>query len=228
LRGFSHQQSLVRLRDAFNFVPTVVYDIGAYHGDWTKATRKVFPAAEYFLFEANPENALILRASGESHFIAALAEKEGMQMKFHLPGDESPATGASLYREKSIHYLRENSRDLAVTTRRLDILAREHQLPSPDLIKLDVQGAELDVLNGAGAALENCSALIIELSLVQGNEGGPLAAEVIAGIDKLGFKCADVCKIRRTVIGSVSQLDLLFVSGTLHDKYTTAAGVLDQ
>src|SRR5205823_8067309 len=100
LRGFSHQQSLVRLRDAFNFVPTVVYDIGAYHGDWTKATRKVFPAAEYFLFEANPENALILRASGESHFIAALAEKEGMQMKFHLPGDESPATGASLYREK--------------------------------------------------------------------------------------------------------------------------------
>ena len=125
-------------------------------------------------------------------------------MKFHLPGDESPATGASLYRERSIHYLREKSRDLAVTTRRLDILAREHQLPSPDLIKLDVQGAELDVLNGAGAALENCSALIIELSLVQGNEGGPLAAEVIAGIDKLGFKCADVCKIRRTVIGSVS------------------------
>jgi len=54
---------------------------------------------------------------------------------------------------------------------------------------------------------------------VQGNEGGPLAAEVIAGIDKLGFKCADICKIRARN-RSVSQLDLLFVNWTLYDKYT--------
>jgi FkbM family methyltransferase len=205
----------------------VVYDIGAHHGKWTKVSRKALPAAEYFLFEANPANGPVLQRAGERYYIAALSEEEGAQRKFYLPR-HAATTGASLYREQTSHYLGENLHVLSVTTRRLDAFATEHQLPSPDLIKLDVQGAELDVLRGAGALLTNCIALVAELSFVQGNEHAPLVAEMIAGINKLGFRCTDVCKIRRTAIGSVGQIDILFANATLYEKYWRAAGLISE
>ena len=52
------------------------------------------------------------------------------------------ATGVSLYREKTVHYSDELVRVETVKTRRLDALAKEYNLPPPDFIKLDVQGAE--------------------------------------------------------------------------------------
>jgi len=226
LKGFSHQQTLVRLRNVADFTPLVIYDIGAYHGTWTLDARKIFPAAQYFLFEANPDNAPVLQASGERYFIAALARDE-RQAAFYVPKSDIPATGASLYREQTAHYLGERARVVELTTRRLDTLATEHDLPSPDLVKLDVQGAELDVLRGAGSLLHTCSALIAEVSLLRGNEGAPVAAEVIAGINDHGFKCVDICKIRRTAVGSVGQLDLLFVNTTLYAKFRTAADLTD-
>lgn len=227
LKGFSHQQTLVRLRDVVDFTPRVIYDIGAYHGTWTIDARKIFPTSQYFLFEANPDNAPVLQASGEHYFIAALARDE-RQAAFYVPKSDVSATGASLYREQTVHYLGERARVVKLTTRRLDTLATEHDLPSPDLVKLDVQGAELDVLCGAGSLLLNCSALIAEVSLLQGNEGAPLAAEVIASINDHGFKCVDICKIRRTAVGTVGQLDLLFVDATLYAKFRTVADLIDR
>ena len=111
-------------------------------------------------------------------------------------------------------------------TRRLDALAREMQLPPPDLIKLDVQGAELDVLAGAGDLLRNCSALIAELSFLSYNEGSPLIAEVIAGIARYGFRSVDICEVHKTRIGSVLQMDILFVSNALFERFRAAAGLV--
>lgn len=225
LKGYSHQQSLRRLRDAFAFTPRAVYDIGAHHGKWTASARRVFPQARYFLFEANPDNAPILDATGERHFIGALAARDGEEREFFLSRNAPSTTGSSLYREQSAHYRGENLRRITVTTRRLDSLVAEHGLPPPDLIKLDVQGAELAVLAGAGAAVEGCAAIIAELSFLRMNEGAPLAAEVIAEIDRLNFKCVDVCKIHRTRVDSVLQLDILFANAALYDRVRTAAGL---
>jgi FkbM family methyltransferase len=131
----------------------VVYDIGAHHGNWTKAMRKLLPSAEFVLFEANPGNASQLQTVGARYFMAALSDKDGVRRDFYLPRNAA-TTGASLYKEQTTHYLGENLQVLELTTQRLDTLAAQHQLPAPDLIKLDVQGAELDVLRGAGSLLE--------------------------------------------------------------------------
>ena len=156
--AFSHAQALQRLRRV-GFTPATIYDIGAFHGGWTKAARKIFPTADFVLFEANADNAATLAASGERYVIAALAAEDGVKKNLYLP-KHAVATGASLYREKTEHYAPDRVRIETVTIRRLDALAAEAHLPPPDLIKLDVQGAELDVLAGAGDLLKNCTALI--------------------------------------------------------------------
>src|SRR5205823_6341006 len=61
------------------------------------------------------------------------------QAAFYVPKNDIPATGASLYREQTAHYLGERARVVKLTTRRLDTLATEHDLPSPDLVKLEAR-----------------------------------------------------------------------------------------
>jgi hypothetical protein len=87
-------------------------------------------------------------------------------------------------------------------------------------MKLDVQGAELDVLTGAGALLENCEALIAELSLLRMNEGAPIAAEIIGELHELGFYCTDLCEVHRSVrTGTALQIDVLFTRAALYERF---------
>jgi FkbM family methyltransferase len=220
----SHRNALTRLR-SLGFAPGVIYDIGAYRGGWTRLASEVFPAAQFVLFEANRDHAAALAATGRRHVIAALGAEDGGARVFHVPrhGD---VTGASLYVENTAHYADENLQVRKVETARLDTLVAHEALPPPDLVKIDVQGAELEVLAGAAETLRGASALIVEVSFVDYNKGGPLVADVIAAIDRLGFKCADLCEVHRNARDFVLQLDLLMVRPPLFAKYGEAAGIL--
>ena len=218
----SHRNALGRL-GSLGFAPAVIYDIGAYRGGWTRVAAEVFASAQFVLFEANADHADALARSGHRHVIAALGRDDGVR-PFHLPrsGD---VTGASLYMEKTAHYAAANLQVREVATARLDTLVRRDSLPPPDLIKIDVQGAELDVLAGAAETLRSASALIVEVSLVDYNTGAPLITDVMAAIDREGFKCVDLCEVHRTPENFVMQLDLLFARPALFAQYGRAAGV---
>jgi len=220
----SHRNALARLR-WLGFAPAVIYDVGAYRGGWTRAAAEVFPAAQFILFEANRDHAGELAACGHKHIIVALGAQDAAARSFHVAraGD---VTGASLYVENTAHYADANLQVRALETVRLDTLIARERLPPPDLIKIDVQGAELEVLAGAAAALAHAGALIVEVSLVDYNKRAPLIAEVIAAIDRAGFQCADVCEMHRTPESFVLQLDLLFARPSLFAKYGAAAGVV--
>jgi FkbM family methyltransferase len=209
---------------SLGFAPAVVYDIGAYRGGWTQAAAEVFPDAQFVLFEANGDHAGELAASGHRHVIAALGGEDGGARAFHVPraGD---VTGASLYMENTSHYAAPNLQVREVASARLDTLVVRETLPAPDLVKIDVQGAELEVLAGAGATLAGASALIIEVSLVDYNKRAPLMAEVVAAVDRLGLRCVDLCEVHRTRANFLLQLDLLFVRQPLFAKYGAAAGI---
>jgi FkbM family methyltransferase len=220
----SHRNALARLC-SLGFAPAVIYDIGAYRGGWSRLAAEVFPHAQFVLFEANRDHAGELAASGRRHLIAALGEADGGARAFHVPraGD---VTGASLYVENTTHYGQANLQVREVETVRLDTVVAREKLPAPDLIKIDVQGAELEVLAGAPEALRAAAALIVEVSFVDYNKGGPLAAQVMAAIDRLGFRCADLCEVHRSARNFVLQLDLLAVRPPLFAKYGEAAGVV--
>ena len=220
----THRNALARLK-SLGFAPAVIYDIGAYRGGWTRVAADLFPEAQFVLFEANGDHAAELAVCGHRYFIAALGSEEGGTRAFHVPraGD---VTGASLYVENTAHYAAANLQVREVATVRLDTLVAREKLPAPDLVKIDVQGAELEVLAGASATLAGASVLVVEVSLVDYNKRAPLMAEVIAAVDRIGFKCADVAELHRTPTNFVLQLDLVFVRPPLFAKYGVAAGII--
>jgi len=187
-----HVEYLARLRDQYGFTPTVAYDIGACVLHWTDAATTVWPSTDYVAFEAMDSTEFLYKERGMKYNIGLLSDVDGRELDFYQ-NNENPG-GNSYYRENSelssgadILYTEAHRRKLRSTTVDSAVLAK--QLPKPDLIKIDVQGAELDVLKGATETLKTARHVILELQSVEYNKGAPLKDSIISYMDQIGFDC---------------------------------------
>ena len=83
-----------------------------------------------------------------------------------------------------------------------------------DLIKLDVQGSEIDILKGGLAVLTKAQAVIAEVSILRYNEGSPLLADVVRFMDNQCFQLVDISDLRRGKMGILYQADAVFLRKT--------------
>jgi hypothetical protein len=82
---------------------------------------------------------------------------------------------------------------------------------APLLLKLDVQGFELEVLAGAQSTLDRTEVVVSEVSLLPYNKGAPLMHEVIAYLAEREFLPYDICGgLRRTSDMALFQTDMIF------------------
>jgi hypothetical protein len=94
--------------------------------------------------------------------------------------------------------------------RRFDSLIGE--IARPSLCKIDVQGAELMVLEGMTGRLDSLDAVIVETSTIASLKDGPEVHDVVRFMHDHGFVVADIVGItRRPLDGATAQLDVLFV-----------------
>ena len=210
---FKHQFPIKNMFQHINlikdmgFTPSFIIDVGAYIGDWTKDVIKIFPESKFLMVEPQPSKSSRLTNFANSHHLVSfesklVGESEKRDVKFF-----DMETGSSIYEEntsfgRSITYL-------PMTT--LDKLAIFHELKGEGLLKLDVQGAELDVLKGAKNILSSIEFLLLEVSTLNYNQGAPLVAEVISLLDGIGYCIFDICDERRTENNVLFQIDILFV-----------------
>jgi FkbM family methyltransferase len=172
--------------------PKVIYDIGACVLHWTNPAKLVWPNAQYVVFEAMNELEFLYQESGLPYVAGALLYKEDdVEIDFYQ-NLENPG-GNSMYRENpalspAASYLYSDNHRVVKKGMRLDTLVKMFNFPQPDLIKIDVQGAELDVLFGATEALKNCKDIILELQTEEYNIGSPKFDEVKAYLESIGFE----------------------------------------
>ena len=76
-------------------------------------------------------------------------------------------------------------------TSTLDSVVKQKNFPLPDLVKMDVQGAEIDILHGGINTISNAQRLILELQIVEYNKGAKLSGESLQIIESMGWKCED-------------------------------------
>jgi FkbM family methyltransferase len=170
-----------------NIKPKVVYDIGACVLHWTREAVNVWYDAAFFAFEAMPESEDIFKHYGVPYNIGVLGNKDGKKVTFHQ-STEHPG-GNSIYEENEKLVPAQPVRESKTyIMRTLDSVVEERKFPLPDLIKMDVQGAELSILKGAEKTLKNCKDLILELQKVEYNVGAPLKDEVIKYLSSIGFE----------------------------------------
>tara|TARA_B110000902_G_scaffold149406_1_gene172056 strand:- start:461 stop:1108 length:648 start_codon:yes stop_codon:yes gene_type:complete len=172
------------LRDKHNFTPTKVLDIGAHFGNWYKTIKSIYPDAEVLSVEANPNCTTKLSRVNPNSIISCLGKEEGTT-QFYINPSDPYCTGASMYREQTELYNHPTEITLPVKT--LDSLNQQF-----DFIKMDVQGAEFDVIKGGLNTIHNATILQLELEMLDYNKGAPKASEIITNLYNLGFDLFDI------------------------------------
>ena len=163
--------------------PKVIYDIGASAGTWTLLARSIFPKAEIHAFEPLKSHSHLFRikTSGISkiylHPVALGSAETEAAMNIADFSDASSLLEPSqaALRDFGVKTIERQK----VSVWKLDDYITENSLPWPDLLKLDVQGYELEVLRGAQASLSHLSALISEVSFQEYYHDQPLFHDIV-------------------------------------------------
>jgi FkbM family methyltransferase len=159
------------------------------------------------LVEARPHIEAIARRFPRVEHVEAAAAREAGRLMLNVHRDMART---SRHWESDYVASGVSAREVEAVT--IDAVRLERRIEGPILLKIDVQGAELDVLEGATETLSDTEYVVLETSLFQFFEGAPLFAEVVSFMAKRDFVAYDVLAIQyRPLDGAVSMLDLAFV-----------------
>jgi FkbM family methyltransferase len=177
-------------------------DLGAFEGKWTTLLREIYPSAQVVLVDANTDKEPLLRALGDCR-IAVLGECDGKEVDYFKCVDGDAGSGNGIYRENTAFTFAPDKRKCVTLT---TLLGSEEGF---DLIKMDVQGAELDVIRGGIAIVRKSRFLLLELQTHDYNLGAPRLEEVVAFLHGEGFAVIDVVDLMYSG-DKLIQVDVLF------------------
>ena len=189
-----------------------VYDIGACAGQWTHAmkTGPLFDS-KFFMFEGNPIYKDVLQTYNEFNYVGILSSPGTDEVEFYNGND----TGDSYYKETTTHY--ENRKPVKVPARTLQSVVNEFSLPWPDFIKIDTQGSELDIFQGARDILKKTNFVYMECPIIEFNLGAPKITQYLEYMKSCRFVPYDIFEIHKAE-NVLLQIDIMFVQEKMHKK----------
>lgn len=177
----SHIQFLGKLGLEFNPDNLTIYDIGSNVLHWSEIAKNIWKNSNIYLFDAITETKLFYdeyNAKSNKTYeynIGVLCDEDYKRISFYQ--NDEVSGGNSYYKEignceSSKLFTEKNIKQKIGMT--LETIVKSKNIPTPDLIKIDVQGAELDILKGSMELINNAKFLIVELQHVEYNKGAPL------------------------------------------------------
>jgi len=194
---------------------TSILDVGANEGRWTRLVASIFPQAKYFMIEPLEEMKGRLTDICQCHpgsrvFTAGAGSTPG-RLTFTLMGSDERLSGSSFIPKESKDLISQGKqRTVPVVT--IDLLIDQGEMPIPELVKLDVQGFELEALRGASQLFGRTEVFILEVSFFPFMSATrAMFHDVINFMHERDYVTYDFCGfIRRSSDGALAQADVCF------------------
>ena len=178
--------------------PSTVIDVGVWHG--TPDLYAAFPDAQLLLVDPLPE--------AEPHMRRILAERPGVfeavalgsapgEAHLSVPADTSTAAVGG-------------EDGIVVPVDTLDAVVDRHDLPAPYLLKIDAEGHEGAVLEGAATTLRQVDCVIAEILFPDVSPDVAPPSALIGQLAAAGFELAEVLELRRGTSTLVRRIDAAF------------------
>lgn len=203
--------------------PNAILDVGANVGCWTIRGRTIFPNTKFMMFEAFQDfSDALTKVKNDSNnndmvdfAIEVLSSEDEKEVLFWAEG----ATGNSMFPQLLGRGGRGHSdiKPVTRTTKTLDTARSTSFLKDEriDILKLDVQGAELSVLQGATGILKEVSFVQFEASVIEYNKGGSCYYQVDEYLRDHGFYLYDMGDLQRNKglfrSNGVGQYDSIYI-----------------
>jgi FkbM family methyltransferase len=194
-----------------------VLDVGANTGQFAAMARSIFPTSMIYSFEPLDTCFRELEAKSVAMqptkcFNVALGRQDGTNT---INRNEFSASSSMLplgERHTSAFPFAKETTPVQITVRSLDSIAEELTLKGPILMKVDVQGFEMEVLAGATRTLELVDILVLETSFVELYAGQPLFDEIYRFLQPYRFSYAgSVEQIQDPHDGTILYADSVFI-----------------
>lgn len=193
------------------FNPETILDIGANHGTWTRDVLKIFPNSKYYLVE--PQGKLErsiedLKYGGNVKFYPfGIGSKNGtFEFSINQSDDSSSFQPMDLDIEgyKFVEKIQ-------VPMLTLDSFLEKNQIPVPNLVKIDAEGLDLEVLQGANSIFGETECILIEASIHQKAFPNSLL-KVLEAMDEKGYEIFDFTDLNRPFANGLLWLvEILFI-----------------
>jgi FkbM family methyltransferase len=196
------------------FTPNSILDIGANVGQFYNEALAIFPNAYYYLIDGNENCRAPLANLGVNYSICLLSDIE-KDVDFYTRKYEPRCTGNSIYRENTAFY--DDDQILVEklkTTTLLNVVGDRYF----DLIKIDVQGSEIDIIQGGLDIFKKAKGVLMEVSLVEYNKNAPTRDFVYKFMEGIGFIPVELIgNLNHPITHELIQQDILF----LNENYFT-------
>lgn len=193
----------------------MIVDIGANRGQFALAARQWARHARVIAFEPLPEPARVFRsvfaddALTVLHQCAVGPKEEDAVIHVSQRDDSSSLLPISTL-QATMFPNTEEKETQTVRVCPLDRIINRADIQSPALLKLDVQGFELEALGGCMPLLPCFDQVYVECSFVELYEGQALAHQVIDFLRQEGFVLGGVYNMCYDQNGKAIQADFLF------------------
>ena len=247
-----HEKALIKLFDTHSNL--TFFDIGACEGLSSVRYQTIFPKSSIYAFEPVPKNFELVKSNQEKYnlknfhpFELGLSNKKG-EATFYVssgkpenkdtPDDNSVDFGnksSSLYepdKTKEVHPWLKFKETITIKTDTLDSFCTEKKVDEIDFIHMDVQGAELIVLEGGKKILANIKSIWLEVEKISLYKNQALKSDIekfmikndfICIINKVNYVAGDQFWVRKDFFDSLNKTtksDLLAIKRKTNFKST--------
>ena len=208
LAGAEHQR-------IFTIELATVVDVGANRGQFALAVSRWAPKARVIAFEPLAEAADCFRKVFQGDLKVTLHQAAigpvGGEATIHVAAadDSSSLLPISTKQERLFPGTSEIRTEIVKVGRLYDFVASE-EIISPAMLKLDVQGYELEALRGCEELLKWFSYVYAECSFMELYTGQVLVDDIIAWLRKRGWCLSGIYNITNDCNGKSVQADFLF------------------
>jgi len=195
--------------------PVQVIDVGGAMGPDTRWNPLRPTLSRFMIFEPDArsqDEIADASGSGDLTLPVGLADEAGERKLYLTRGPFASSLykpNEDVLRNFSVWTWYEPAGEACIQVDTLDACIARHPAWRADFIKVDVEGANLDVLKGAPCTLEQAFGVQIEVSFMARNHGAPLQPEVDAWLRDVGFTPHQLVQERwvraNGVFGALSQ-----------------------
>ena len=193
-----------------------ILDIGASFGEYATRARNLFPDAEIISFEAIPKSYKILSEKFKNDslhkcFNIALSNYTG-ETVFRISSNSGSSSLLEMNDLHKINYpVSKDIQEININCDKLDNVIKDLKLKRNVLMKLDVQGAEKLVLEGAEETLKNVDIIFSEINFSELYKGNVPFSELCRYLLEKGFTVIGIENISQSTIdGTYLQADAYF------------------